>query len=611
MRLNLPEQNAPTADSSPSNPRKLKKVLSALPNANMGELTRQIFQILRDQNHQTMPNKHRLENLETLRELTRNIFDNLKKYFINRSLPLSNKSQKIVNLNQSILRELVNGYEIIAYEAADNIDNNIDDKTLSIAICRAIKYLSDMYLRSSEVYAPCPKNLWLDIHQLYTFAERKNLTAIIVIDEDNEQEKTSIGQCYKQIVLFALARPFTLRQSDSERIFKKLYEWSQYTSIHHNVSDKQIDHVFCMRVDEDSAPDYLSKNDLADNVTIRILSADKLVSHIETIIAQQDKQKQKFAVGDTIPVETLKVLVNVWAENAKRRFSRIDRHGHINVAIGLKLAANAIRASLQKEDNTDKKSFFLRTSASIKQDPDFSLQAIVTDADKRQHGYMTHTEIGDIKNDSWDMVAKGRVQTDAYASEKKLIDEGPLNLKPPKTSSHWAIVNVSAGGYCLRWDSDDTSKAQIGELIALQEFDSKNNFEWRIGVIRWMQFTHKYGLEIGVQAISPKVMAATAQRFNHPDETSFDCLLLPGIKALKQPPSTLLAAHAFKTSDKLIAQLLEKKINITLGPTKEHTGSFTQFTYEITAEGQHIRKKDIKDEANKNKDDFDELWSSL
>ena len=333
MRLNLPEQNAPTADSSPSNPRKLKKVLSALPNANMGELTRQTFQILRDQNHQTMLNKHRLENLETLRELARNIFDNLKKYFINRSLPLSDKSQKIVNLNQSILRELINGYEIIAYEAANNIDTNIDDKTLSIAICRAIKYLSEMYLRSSEVYAPCPKNLWLDIHQLYAFAERKNLTTITVIDEDNEQQKTSIENYYKQILLFALARPFTLRQSDSERIFKKLYEWSQYASIHHNASEKQIDHVFCMRADEDSAPDYLSKNDVADNVTIRILNADKLVSHIETIIAQQDKQKQKLAVGDTIPVETLKVLVNVWAENTKRRFSRVDRHGHINVAI--------------------------------------------------------------------------------------------------------------------------------------------------------------------------------------------------------------------------------------------------------------------------------------
>ena len=611
MRLNLPEQNAPTADSSPSNPRKLKKVLSALPNANMGEFTRQTFRILRDQNHQAMPNKHRLENLETLRELARNIFDNLKKYFVNRSLPLSDKSQKIVNLNQSILRELIIGYEIIAYEAANNIDTNIDDKTLSIAICRAIKYLSEMFLRSSEVYAPCPKNLWLDVHQLYAFAERKNLTAIIVIDEENNQENTTIEKCYKQILLFALARPITLRQSDSERVFKKLYEWSHYASIHHDVSEKQFDHVFCMRVHEDSAPDYLTKNDLADNVTIRILNADKLVSHLGTIIAQKDEHKQKLAVGDTIPVETLKVLVNAWSENTKRRFLRADRSGHINVAIGLKLAANAIRASLKKEEKIEKKALFVRTSASIKQDPDFSLQAIVTDADKRQNGYITHTEIGDIKNDSWDMVARGRVLTDTYANEKNLIDEGPLNLKLSKTSSHWAIVNISAGGYCLRWDSDDTSKAQIGELIALQEFDSKNNFEWRIGVIRWMQFTHKYGLEIGVQAISPKVFTATAQRFNNPDETPFACLMLPGIKALNQAPSTLLPAHAFKTNDKLAVQLLDDKQNITLGTTKEHTGSFTQFTYEITTEGQQIRKKEIKDEATKNKDDFDELWSSL
>jgi len=117
MKLRLPEQNAPAADATPNNPRKLKKVLSGLPNSNMGELTRQTFTMLRDLNRQTMPNKHRLENLEMIRVLTRDIFNNLKKYFINRTLPLPEKSQKIVNLNQSILQELIHGYEIIVYEA--------------------------------------------------------------------------------------------------------------------------------------------------------------------------------------------------------------------------------------------------------------------------------------------------------------------------------------------------------------------------------------------------------------------------------------------------------------------------------------------------------------
>ena len=126
-----------------------------------------------------------------------------------------------------------------------------------------------------------------------------------------------------------------------------------------------------------------------------------------------------------------------------------------------------------------------------------------------------------------------------------------------------------------------------------------------------MQFTQKHGLEIGVQVISPKVITATAQRFNRPDETPFECLMLPGVKALKQGATTLLPAHAFKTSDKLVVQVFEKKLNITLGPTKEHTGSFTQFTYKNSEEEKRLRKQVKKEEANKNKDDFDELWSSL
>ncbi len=610
MKLNIPEQSAATKESTPSNPRKLKKLLSSLPNANMGELTKQTFQILRDQNRQAMANKHRLENLEMLRQPARNIFNNLKKYFINRTLPLPDKSLKIVTLNQSLLQELIYGYEIIAYEAANQIDTKIDDKMLSIAICRAIKYLSEMYLRSSEVYVPSPKNLWHDIHQLYVFAESKNLTGNIVIDAENTDSKTTIENSYKQIILFALARPITLRQSDSERIFKELYSWADYASIHREASENLIDCVFCMRVDEDVAPDYLSKNDLAENVSVRILNASKLVSHVKELIAATEKQKQKIAVGNAIPLETLNTLANAWSENAKRRFSRAERNGHINVAIGLRRSAQAIRNSYRNDENIDTKSGFVRTSTENSRDPDFTLQTIASEDNKRNKGYITHTEISDIENDSWDMVAKGRALTETYAKEKQFIKENHL-ASLDNLDLHWDIVNISAGGYRLRWNSDETSKAQIGELIALQEFDAKNNFEWRIGVIRWMQFTREHGLEIGVQVISPKVITATAQRVNRLDEIPFECLMLPGIKVLKQASSTILPSHAFKTNDKLVVQILEHKLNITLGDTKEHTGSFTQFTYKNSEEDQRIRKQAKKEEATKNKDDFDELWSSL
>lgn len=126
-----------------------------------------------------------------------------------------------------------------------------------------------------------------------------------------------------------------------------------------------------------------------------------------------------------------------------------------------------------------------------------------------------------------------------------------------------------------------------------------------------MQFTEEHGLEIGVQVISPKVITASAQRVNRPNEVPFDCLMLPGVKAIKQAPSIILPSHAFKTGDKLNIQALNSKVSITLVDTREHTGSFTQFTYKNSEEVKRMKKQVKKEEANKNKDDFDELWSSL
>lgn len=610
MKLNLPEQKAPIEGATPSHPRKLKKVLAALPNTNMGELTKQTYIILRDLNRQTMSNKYRLENLEMLRVLSRSIFDNLKKYFINRTLPLPEKSQKIVNLNQSILRELTYGYEIIAYESANNIDTKVDDKSVSMAICRALNYLTETLLRSSEVYSPCPKDLWYEAHQLYLFAESKNLAGNAVIDLEREQKKNTIEDSYKQILLFALARPTALRQRDNERLYKELFEWTKYASIGRDGSESQIDHLFSVRVHHDSAPNYLTKEDLAEDVIIRTLDASKLVTRVQALIEEQKTQKKKIAVGDDIPLETLESLVASWGESAKRRFSRAERHGHINVAIGLTMAAKSIRDSFKDPALFNGSSGFLRATVSDEKDPDFSLDPISHSKNDDSQGYMTHSEVSADPNDSWDMVAKGRVLTESYDKSQQFSNDA-LKSQNQNRDTHWEIVNISAGGYCLRWNSDDTSKAQIGELIALQEFDAKNNFEWRIGVIRWMQFTRTNGLEIGVQVLSPKVIAATAQRKNRPNETPFECLMLPGIKALNQPASTVLPSHAFNLGDKLIAKILDNKLELTLSSTKEHTGSFTQFIYTNTEEDQRVKKQEKKKEATKNKDDFDELWSSL
>ena len=113
MKLHIPEQLGTTKDAFVSQPEQFKAWLADLPQTNMGELTRNVYNALCEHNKQSMPDDDRLENLEMLRGPLREIFDNLKKHFINRTLPLPEKSQKIVNLNQSLLKEVAIGYKII------------------------------------------------------------------------------------------------------------------------------------------------------------------------------------------------------------------------------------------------------------------------------------------------------------------------------------------------------------------------------------------------------------------------------------------------------------------------------------------------------------------
>lgn len=625
MQLNIPQQSKPTDTSSPGDPQQLAEILSTLPNTNMGEITKQTFHILHDHNRQTMPAQDRLDNLEQLRVPAREIFTNLKKHFINRTLPLPEKSQKFINLNQSILQELIYGYEIIVSEAANNTGNKVNDKTLAIAICRAINYLSEMLLRCNEVYQPCPKNLWRDTHQLYTFAESEKLIDISITIAESDIDKTTIADSYKQILLFALARPITLRQSDNSRIYKELFTWSQYATIRSEVSKDMVDHVFCMKTNEDQAPHYLCEESIISDFDIRVLDTRELVSHITSLANEQANEKPKLTVGDIIPLETLTTLIHSWGESPKRRFSRAERQGHIQVAIGLAKICQAMKeqqeikpshdanarfgfAQLEKaslETPIDGRHDFSQSSENPVKDSDFTLQSI--DKDKKQ---ATRTIVGTCEENEWDMVAKGRVRTAGYEKNRQHLNE-TTGTEKCSSEHHWEVANISPGGYCLRWNSDSTSTAQIGELIALQEFEPHNNARWHIGAIRWMQFTQTDGLEIGVQILSPQVIAATARRINRLDETPFDCLMLPGIEALNQTSSTILPSLAFKTKTKLIVRIAEHKLNITLNDIKENTGSFTQFAYNNTNLDQQINKQAKKADTYNHKDDFDELWPSL
>ena len=610
MKLNVPEQTTPTKDDFPNHPRKVKKWLTELKRANMGDYTRKLYNGLLTLNRQSMPPKHRLENMETLREPSRFIFEQLHKHFINRTLPLPDKSQKIVQLNQALLHEMATGYKVLIFEASNNL-SKIDNKTILIACERALHYYSELLLRSSQIYSELPKGTWWDIHRIYSYAEQKGLQKKSIKDIELSTKAITPEDYYKQILLFSLARPNALRQSDAERVYKSVNEWAKYTSISNSPPRNKLSRYFISKLDSDLPPNCVSEEDLKNFTQARAIETGKLVDHLQKEAKNNADLNTAVSIGDTVSQETIRTLVASWSLCAKRRFSRAERQDDIRVTIGINPIYEALNTEITPPKPKTKKPGKMFSLESIPEsdrpDKDIFAQQDPT-------FFITHPEMQnetDRSASAWDMVGKGRTLTESYAQELQEQDDAFGELHKEAPDLHWKITNVSAGGYCLHWDSDMPSRALVGELISIREKEPDLTFQWRVGVIRWMQYSRSTGLEIGVQVLSPKVISCKVQRSERKHEEPFNCLMLPGIKPIQQPSTLLLPAHAFRKGNKLKMHVYERDMDIKLGTIREHTGSFTQFQFSQlngsnTPEDDGGAKKKQSDPDN-----FDSIWSSL
>ena len=616
MKLNIPEQVVTFEEDLPTTPRKVKKWLEALKQANMGDYTRLMYSCLVKLNRTTLPPDDRFEIMELMRQPARHIFGQLHKQFINRTLPLPEKSQKIVNLNQTLLSEMAIGYKILVFEASNDI-SKVDSKHALFACQRALHYLAELVLRCSQIYTEQPKGTWWDIHHIYAFAELKRIHTKNIKDSELMADTVTVEEQYKQILLFSLAKPNAMRQSDSERVYKAMHGWAQRTAISLKVVSNANRH-YCSQINTDLAPSCLSNEELPGSDDVRIIGTSALVNYLKTQVDDQvDMQNDGVAFGDKVPQETLRALITAWSTCTKRRFSRAVSETNSRIAIGL----NPIYEAIIADSATPTKSK-AKKPASM-----FSLESIPDSARVNRDGiakdssqFITHPELSgnqDTSANNWDLVGRGRALTDTYANEIKNQNNGTGDSNKEHADLHWRVSNISAGGYCLEWHSENSSRALVGELIGIREREPDSTFQWRLGVIRWMQFSTAAGLEIGVQVLALKVVSCTVRRLDRKNEQPFKCLMLPGIKPIQQPSTLLMPAHAFRKDNALMLHVYDRDMEINLGTIREHTGSFTQFQFTQKSEDPPKSGGDsgggAKSGGSKTSkpDDFDSIWSSL
>lgn len=570
MEPHLPTRTPPQASSFDTRPAQLEQWISQLPVLNVGETTRQLFSALIEMNQLDIGVQQRFRALELLRPSILNAVEAMQKHYAGQPLPLSDKGRKVLELSEALLNQIATGYRIcIADEDARSVLRK-DKKLLTIAVHRALTALGDSLLRGYLVYAPCPPGLWRILHQLYSLAEERSLGHAPVRTGDGETVAETISGAYKQLLLLALTSPYRLRQGEVNAIYSALGHWAELVSLEDYVQPKSPDQIFIVSLDSDDPPTYLVlRHQNYHRRNCRLLDTAQLA---EAAQAELEALQQGGRRSTDLRADTLRRLMLAWGVMPKRRFSRMQQGAKAVVAIGLSPVHH-----------------FISDGADFEAGPR-------AEAELEEKARFTATDTSDQRNelpDVWDLRATRRWQTDEFSVRMvDLTEEAEPAAGAPETGSPqadyathvWHMVNVSAGGYCLLWDSRDSTDAQVGELIGIHEAASDDDTgdlsQLALGIIRWMKCPPGQGVELGVQMLSPGAVAVATQVVRENREMPFmRSLLLPEIRQLNQPATLITPTLPHQTGDQVNVHSHGKLARIRLTKLLENTGSFAQFQF--------------------------------
>ena len=589
MDQRTPARKAPTSDSFDTRPAQVEKWIAALPLANLGETGRRLYHVLIETNGTDLPAEQRLAMLERLRAPLRTVADAMKKHFVGQPLPLADKSRQIAELAQALTRQMALGYRIAAEDSAKGRNRFGDRRTRAIATHRALGCLGTVLLRAYQTYAPYPTGVWREIHALYQAAEADGSTEISIRDPEQPDVESSIEESYKRILLLALACPYRLRPGEVEQIHAWLADWCRHATLEHLAEPRNPTGRFVVDFQSDVPPVYLVLHAVEyRDETCRILNATRLADVVRDHLGRLRRDGQ---TARRVNEQVLQRLMLAWGVLPKRRFSRRQRHSTAVVAMGLSAAHYFIGGEAAFAGDAADQDLFSNPARFDAREPAASRQS----------------------RDVWEVGgARPLHEPHAGAGTEQYIDFEPLAPKtatpaaartpvgPDFRTHDWKMVDVSAAGYRLLWDSGAGSQARVGELLGLRESTDPDSFHLGIGVVRWMKVAEE-GLELGVEMLSPGAVAVGTKKRAGGEYTR--SLLLPAIKALGQPATLLTAALPYRAGDHLLVNGHGKELRVELTKLVENTGIFAQFQFRPLLGGT------ATDAATR--DDFETLWGLL
>jgi len=575
MELRVPKLKKPGGSIFKTNPESLNKWVGNLPLVNIELSAGQLEFGLSEINSVELSSGDRLEALELLTPPVTHVARSLEKKYQGKRFPLGkdhlSKSNQVIGLYLA----MATGYKLLV--ATLNSETNTDAR-LAAPMQRAIRYLSESLIASYQIYSQHRAGIWEDLHTLYALAEKHGLQAHQETDTTLQKpELTTVETAYKQILLLSLAGPYGLRQSEIRLVYNLLGRWAPFSRL---LAAKDHDNMgfFSCHLASDDPPSYLvlRRRDRLDDEW-RILDTSSMT---EPANATLNELHDKPGVRNSLPSEsTMKRLMLTWGVMPERQATRRRQEAPVQLVLGITAIHRLLTEPGLGEAGAATRATQVPERADFLVDPTLERPTVIA----TNHSARGRTVGGGNLQNNRAFPGGNHPLKGAFALEPQNYTADTGKSLPVES---WKMVDVSAGGYCLLWENNDVSSAQVGELVAIRTGTGGSNDDWTLGIIRWMKFTPERGLVLGAQLIAS---GATPVRIclcadKSAAENKSLGILLPENKTLDQQLSLLLPSLQFRTGcvSTLTREGGDEKIMLVR--QMENTGSFAQFHFATATE---------------------------
>ncbi len=560
MKLQIPELRKPGKGTFTTTAEAVREWIENLPLTNIDKTVTLLEGALDEINSYAIPDSERLDSLEQFARPVAHIKYSLRKKYLGRPIPVKDSALAYADKSIDICLRMANGYKILALILEQT---GKAGPQMAMAIHRAIRYYSEILISNYQTYAQYPDGMWGDVHALYALADKHGMATQAITDITTQHEVTAtIEDIYKQILLLSLACPYRLRQNEIRQVYDLLTQWAPYSKLLDSGDEDMSGFIACQQGSDDP-PAYkaLRQTDRADS-PCKFLSTRDMADPINATLSQYRSSQQHIGLPEE---KTLQRLLMSWGVMPKRRFTRHRQDNEVRLLLGLNNIheviaepVNSAETAGDSDDHTIRDSEYLR-DPTFEQSTTFNVDWL-TGLDTNGNGPITD------------------------AAQNKAHPGSVITTPDKSPVETWKVQDISAGGYSLLRDTDKTSGAQVGELVAINTDAEKDENSWHLGVIRWMKSTRHRELELGIQMLAPGAKAICADIDNEQSsvENKMNGILLPEIKTLNQPATLLLPSLPFRVGCTTTLQQDKSEERIKLTQQLENTGRFAQFLFAQT-----------------------------